>query len=220
MTTDAPSNAPSERTRLRRRHDRASYDKETIHAILDATMICHVGISIDGQPFVTPTIHWREGNRIYFHGSSKSRTFCHMMTDAPVCVSVSLLDGIVLARSGFNHSVNYRSVMLFGTARQVEDGAAKTKHLKTFIERMFPGRWEELRPVSAKEIKATKVVWMEIDEASAKLRTGGPNDNEDDYSQPVWAGVLPITTTTDKPEPCPRLMEGIAEPDYLRAFKA
>jgi len=210
---------PSERTRLHRRPKRGSYDKKTIHAILDAGMICHLGISIEGQPFVTPMIHWREGDRIYFHGSSKSRTLTHMATGAPVCVSLSLLDGIVLARSGFNHSVNFRSIMLFGTAHLIEDGETKEKHLQSFMDRLFPGRWQELRPVTPEELKATSVMWMEIDEASAKLRAGGPNDDEDDYSLPVWAGVLPISTVIGKPEPCSRLPEGINEPEYLGALK-
>ena len=211
--------APSKLTKLRRAHNRGRYDKETIYTILDAGVVCHVGFSIEGQPFVTPMNHWREGNRIYFHGSSANRTLSHLASGAKVCLTVTHLDGIVLARSGFCHSVNFRSAMLFGAATEVVEPEAKERHLKAFMDRLFPGRWETLRPIKDKELKATKIVWIEIDEASAKVRAGKPNDDEEDYNLPVWAGVLPINTVIGEPEPCSRLDQSVAQPEYLRDFK-
>jgi uncharacterized protein len=212
------STAPSERTQVRRAHNRGRYDKETIHAILDAAIICHVGISIDDQPVVTPMVHWREGNRVYLHGSSANRTLTHMAGGAPVCLTVSLLDGVVLGRSGFSHSVNFRSVMLYGAAHEVTDGTEKEVRLKAFMDNLFPGRWEELRPVKAKEIKATKVIWMTIDEASAKVREGLPNDKKADLATPVWAGTLPVEAVIGRALVCPRMDDSIAEPDYIGKF--
>jgi nitroimidazol reductase NimA-like FMN-containing flavoprotein (pyridoxamine 5'-phosphate oxidase superfamily) len=210
---------PTDRTRLRRLPKRGHYDKDTIYGILDAGMIGHIGYVIDGQPFVTPTIYWREGNSVYWHGSWASRMLRQQAAGTPVCLTVSHLDGIVLARSGFHHSVNYRSVMLLGTPEEVEGSAKKLAHMRVFVDRLFPGRWDELRAVSTKELKATKVMRMEIDEASAKIRTGPPADDEQDYELPIWAGVLPLRTVVGAPEACPRLQQGIARPGYLNAFK-
>ena len=208
--------SPTERTRLRRLHERGRFDKESLHAILDAGLLCHVGYVVDGAPVVTPTLYWREGDRVYWHGSSASHMLRHQAGGAPVCLTVSHLDGIVLARSGFHHSINYRSVMLFGNARQVTGAAAKERHLKTFMEQLYPGRWDQLRPLTAQEIKATKLLGMDIDEASAKIRTGPPIDDEEDYALPIWAGVVPVRRVIGEPVPDPRLKAGVAEPDHLR----
>ncbi len=211
--------APSERSRVRRAGERGRYDKETLYGILDAGLLCHVGYVIDGAPYVTPTTYWREGDHVYWHGSSASRMMRAQAEGVPVCLTVSHLDGLVLARSGFHHSVNYRSVMLFGSARAVEGAADKEARLEAFMERLFPGRWADLRPATEQEMKGTTIVSMPIDEASAKIRTGPPKDDEPDHALPVWAGVLPVETVIGEPEPCPRLAEGIAMPDGLRKVR-
>ena len=209
----------TKKTKVKRLFKRAAYDKETVHAILDAALLCHVGYVIDGQPFVTPTIHWREGERIYWHGSAASQALRVQKTGVPVCVTVSLLDGLVLARSGFHHSVNYRSVMAFGTASAVEDPAAKEHHLDLLIERIAPGRIKEIRPVTKQELKGTTLVGMDLDEVVAKVRTGPPVDDEPDYDLDVWAGVLPIHQVTGAPIRDPKLKKGIRAPKYLKDFK-
>jgi hypothetical protein len=208
----------TERTRLRRLHDRGHYDRDTVHSILDATPFCHVGYVIDGKPAVTPTFHWREGDRVYWHGSSASRAL-RASEGSEVCLTVSLLDGLVLARSGFHHSANYRSVMIFGEATRTTDPEAKLERLKNFIEGLYPGRWDSLRPVTAQELKATAVLSLPIDEASAKIRTGQPVDDEADYSLPIWAGVLPVRYAVGNPEPDPRNSDGVTEPPGLRDTK-
>jgi uncharacterized protein len=206
--------APTERTRLRRRHERGSHELETIHAILDATPLCHVGYLIDGKPAVTPTFQWREGDTVYWHGSSASRAL-RAADGMDVCLCVSLLDGWVLARSAFHHSANYRSVMLFGRAARVPE-AARAGKLRAFIEGLFPGRWDELRPVTPQELKATTLLALPIAEASAKVRSGGPVDAEEDASWPVWAGVLPVAAALGHAEADPGNPAGVAEPSYLR----
>ncbi|HLI10605.1 MAG TPA: pyridoxamine 5'-phosphate oxidase family protein [Alphaproteobacteria bacterium] len=211
--------APTAKTRVKRLPKRGHYDRETVYAILDAGMICHVGYVIDGEPYVTPTSYWRHGNKVYWHGSSASRMLRTLETGAPVCLTVTHLDGIVLARSGFHHSINYRSVMAFGMAMLVEDKTEKLASLEDFVERLFPGRWAELRPVTDQELKATTVVGMELDEVSAKVRTGPPLDDEPDYALPCWAGVLPIRQMSEALVPDPRLTPGIAVPDYLKGWK-
>ncbi|MGI9413478.1 MAG: pyridoxamine 5'-phosphate oxidase family protein [Hyphomicrobiales bacterium] len=210
-------NAPSEKTRLRRLHERGAYDRETIDAILDAGALCHVGYVVDGSPYVTPTLYWREGDRVYWHGSSASRML-RKTVGADVCLTVTHMDGFVMARSGFHHSANFRSVMIFGTAGKVEDAGEKLARMETFIEQMFPGRWAQLRPVTDQELKATTVLSIPIDEASAKVRSGQPVDDEEDYALPVWAGVVPITVSLGAPEPCPRLAEGTPVPGHLTHF--
>ena len=207
--------ARTARTRVRRLPKCGHYDRDTVHAVLDAGVLCHVGYVIDDQPYVTPTCHWRHGDRLYWHGSSASRMLRHLKQGVPACVTVTHLDGFVLARSGFHHSVNYRSVMALGRARLVPD-EEKLEALEGFVERLFPGRWAELRPPTVQEIKATTVLWLDLDEVSAKIRTGPPIDDEADYALPVWAGVLPISSVGGMPEPDPRLAPGIALPDYLR----
>ena len=209
--------APSERTRLRRLHERGAHDRETIDAILDAGVLCHVGYVIDGSPHVTPTLYWREGDRVYWHGSSAS-AMLRKSVGAEVCLSVTHMDGFVMARSGFHHSVNFRSVMIFGTAEKVEDPGDKLAGLEAFVEHLFPGRWPSLRPVTDQELKATTVLSMPIEEASAKIRTGPPVDDEEDYALPVWAGVVPLGVSPGTPRPCPRLADGTPVPGHLTHF--
>ncbi|MEM8811662.1 MAG: pyridoxamine 5'-phosphate oxidase family protein [Pseudomonadota bacterium] len=211
------SNAPSERTRLRRVHERGSYGRDSLHAVLDATPLCHVGYTIDGLPHVTPTLQWRDGDRVYWHGSSASRAL-RESTGTDVCLSVAVLDGLVLARSAFHHSANYRSVTVFGKARKLLDPAEKTKALRRFVDLLFPDRWDTLRAMTDQEVKATTVLWMPLDEASAKVRTGGPVDDKADYGLPIWAGVIPFRTETSRPIPDDRLQTGLTVPDHVRAY--
>ncbi len=215
-TLDFP---PNERTRVKRQHERACYDRETVHAILDAGLLCHVGYVIDGQPYVTPTAYWREGGRVYWHGSSASTMLRRIERGVPVCFTVALLDGLVLARSGFHSSINYRSLMAFGVAEKVEDEARKLNALEIFSERLTPGRWAELRPPNRQEIKATTVMSMHLDEVAAKVRRGPPTDDEADYAHPVWAGVVPVHTVICPPEDDPRLAAGTAQPGYLKTVR-
>lgn len=206
----------TERSRLRRLHQRGTHARADVHAILDAAPLCHVGYVIDGAPFVTPTLHWREGDRVYWHGSAASR-FLRQADGMPVCLTCSLMDGYVLARSAFNHSVNYRSAMVFGTARTVEGDSEKTEALRRFTEGLFPGRWDTLRLMTAQELKATSVLWMDIEEATAKVRAAPPGDPED-AGVPVWAGVMPMRTTLGPAEPAPELPPGIGLPQPLAAL--
>jgi uncharacterized protein len=194
-----PDAAPTPRTRARRLHEKAAYDRAIIDAILDAMPVAHVGHIIDGVPVVTPTLQWREGDRIYWHGSSASRML-KRASGTQVCVTVTLTDGMVLARSGLEHSVNYRCVMVFGQADLVEGPKTKTAHLRTMMEQMFPGRWDQLRPITAQELKATRILSLPLTEASAKVSGGPPTDPPEDRSWPVWAGVLPIRLTMGAPE--------------------
>ncbi len=212
-----PDAAPSPRSRARRLHDKAAYDRATIDAILDAMPVAHVGHIVDGYPVVTPTLQWREGNRIYWHGSSASR-MQKRATGEQVCVTVTLTDGMVLARSGLEHSVNYRSVMVFGEAQPVEGAAEKEAHLRTMMEQMFPGRWDHLRPITAQELKATRILSLTLTEASAKISAGPPTDPPEDATWPVWAGVIPIRLIVGTPEPAPDLDPGLAVPDHVRAY--
>ncbi len=211
--------APSARMRVRRLPQRGHYDAKTIHAILDAGLVCHVGYVFEGQPYVTPTSYWRDGDRVYWHGSSASRMLRSLGAGPPACLAVTIVDGLVMARSGFNHSMNYRSVMVVGTARLVLDSDHKLKALRDFMERVAPGRWPELRPTTAQELKATTVLWMPLDEASAKIRTGDPIDAAEDYAQPCWAGVVPIRTVLGTPEPDRSLDPSIEMPAYLHTIR-
>jgi len=206
---------PTARTRIKRLPKRAQYDREAVHQVLDAGVICHVGYVIDEQPYVTPTLYWRHGERLYWHGSSASRMLRHLKQGVRACVTVSHFDGFVLARSGFHHSVNYRSVMALGAASLVPE-EDKLAVLEDFVERLLPGRWPELRPPTRQEIKATTVLWMNLEEVSAKIRSGQPIDDEEDYALPIWAGVLPIRTTVGAPQPDPRLNPGTPLPGYLQ----
>lgn len=206
----------SERVRVRRLHERARYDRATMDAILDATPLCHVGYSFDGRPVVTPTLQWREGDRVYWHGSSASRML-RACEGADVCLTVTLVEGLVLARSAFHHSMNYRSVMLFGRAEKVVE-ERKEAHLRVFLEALYPGRWDELRPIHAQELKATTVLSLAIDEASAKVRSGPPKDDEEDYALPIWAGVIPVETVLLPAEGDPRGLPGLSPPAVIAAF--
>jgi len=214
-----PDFEPTKRTRLKRLYYRGVYDRKTVYEILDAGLMCHVGYVIEGQPYVTPTAYWREGDHVYWHGSSASKMLRHVETGVPVCFTVALLDGLVLARSGFHSSINYRSVMAFGTAVKVSDEAYKLAALEAFVERLTPGRWADMRPVQKQELKATTVLSMKLDEVACKVRTGPPADDEEDYALDVWAGVVPIGYAPGAPEDDPRLKAGVARPDYLGKLK-
>ena len=214
-----PDYPVTDRSRLGRAPMRAHYDHETVHAVLDASPVCHVAYVVDGQPYATPTTHWRKGTALYWHGSAASRMI-QAVDGAPVCVTVSTLDGFVLARAPIHHSVNFRSVMAFGTPRRIDDAEAKEAALKDMMEYLFPGRWDEVRENYAQESKGTTVVRMEIEEASAKIRTGPPVDDEEDYALGCWAGVLPVETFYGEPQSDPRLNPGTETPSYdLRFWK-
>ncbi len=214
---ESPEELKTGRTRLRRRHDRGSYDRESVYAILDAMPLCHVGYIADGAPAVTPTLQWREGDTVYWHGSSASRAL-RASAGADVCLTVTHFDGFVLARSAFHHSANYRSVMIYGKATPVEEKDHKAHALKAFVDGLFPGRWDELRPVTEQEIKATTVLSMPIDEASAKVRTGPPGDDEADYALPIWAGLVPVGMNVGDPIPDPKNLDGVKLPESVRDF--
>jgi nitroimidazol reductase NimA-like FMN-containing flavoprotein (pyridoxamine 5'-phosphate oxidase superfamily) len=208
------------RTRVRRVPARGRYDRETIHAILDETLISHVGFAQDGEPVVIPMLHARIGERLYLHGSSASRLMRTLAGGAPVCATATLIDGLVLARSAFHHSVNYRSVVVFGTARLVEPETERLNAVELFTEKLVPGRWPEVRPPTRQELKGTKVLSLPLDEASAKVRTGPPIDEDEDYDLPVWAGVLPMRTVVGAPEPDARLEPGVEMPAHVARWRA
>jgi nitroimidazol reductase NimA-like FMN-containing flavoprotein (pyridoxamine 5'-phosphate oxidase superfamily) len=189
----------TERTRVRRLPKRASYDVDTIHAILDEALICHAGFAVEGKPVVIPTIHWRDGERLYVHGSQASHMLRNLRDGVDACVTVTLLDGLVMARSAFHHSMNYRSVVIFGTAVEVTDREEKLRALERLVEHIAPGRSLEVRPPNESELRQTMVLSLPISEASAKIRTGGPVDDEEDYALPVWAGVIPLALTRGEP---------------------
>ena len=205
----------TERTTVRRLPKRGAYDRQTIEAILDEAFICHVGFVVDGQPMVIPTIHARVDDSLYFHGSVASRMLRSLEQGVPVCVTVTLLDGLVLARSAFHHSMNYRSVVILGTATAVVDRDEKLRVLDALVEHVMKGRSADARPPSEAELNATMVLRLPIAEASAKIRTGPPIDDEEDYTLPVWAGVLPLELTPHEPVADPRLKPGVELPVYL-----
>jgi hypothetical protein len=206
----------TEKSRVKRLHEYGSYDREVAYGILDAAKLCHVAYVIDGEPYCTPTIHWREGDMIYWHGSSASRMLRKSVNNK-VCLTVTHLDGFVMARSAFNHSLNYRSVMLFGEATVVPDDQ-KAEKLKNMVDILYPGRWVNLREMKAQEVKATTILGMPIDEGSAKVTAGPPEDEDDDYELNIWAGVIPVTPQLGEIEPCPRLNEGVETPDHIFDF--
>jgi nitroimidazol reductase NimA-like FMN-containing flavoprotein (pyridoxamine 5'-phosphate oxidase superfamily) len=189
---------------------RGSHEREVIDAILDEALVAHVGFAVEHQPYVIPTLHARVDDTVYFHGSSASRTIRALAAGAPACMTVTLLDGLVLARSAVHHSVNYRSVVIFGTATAVQDMDERMAAIEAFTERLVPGRWQEVRPPTTKELKAIQVLTMPLDEASAKVRVGPPLDDEEDYALNAWAGVIPLRTLAGAPAPDPRLADGIA----------
>ena len=194
----AGSKPPSAFAQVRRLHKRGAYDAVTIHAILDAATHCHVAHVVDGRPVAIPTLHWRHGDRVYWHGSAASRMLATNAGGGEVCLTVTIIEGFVLARSGFNHSINYRSVACFGTPAEVTDPAAKSAALKHFMEHWLPGRWDTLRPPTRKELGATRVFSIPLTEASAKIREGGPHDPPNDVGWPTWAGVIPLVTRANR----------------------
>jgi nitroimidazol reductase NimA-like FMN-containing flavoprotein (pyridoxamine 5'-phosphate oxidase superfamily) len=208
----------TERSRIRREPHLGSYLRSDVYAVVDAAPLSHIGYVIDGAPFVTPTMHWRRGNRIYWHGSVGSR-FLRQIDGARACITCSLVDGYVLARSALNHAVNYRSAMLFGAAHVVEGLEEKAAALREFTEGLFPGRWDSLRPMTEKEVRATAVLWMDIEEATVKARSGPPSD-VDEADVPVWAGVIPLRTTLAESQPAPELPASIRLPEPLAALIA
>ena len=205
---------PSERTRVVREPHRGVYDRAATYQILDEGFICHVGFVVNGQPFVIPTGYGRAGDNLYIHGSAASRMLRNLEQGVPVCVTVTLLDGLVLARSIFNHSMNYRSVVVLGTAVAVEDRQEKLAALRALSEHILPGRWAEVRQPNERELKATLVMRLPITEFSAKVRQGAPIDDEEDYSFPTWAGVIPLQMVAGEPIDDPRLAAGREVPEY------
>jgi nitroimidazol reductase NimA-like FMN-containing flavoprotein (pyridoxamine 5'-phosphate oxidase superfamily) len=214
---DGQSYHPSARTRVRRLPQRARYDRTAIHAILDASLLCHVGYVVDGQPFVTPTAFWREGETLFWHGSAASRMI-ESIDGAEVCVTVSHLDGLVLARSAFHHSVEYRSAILFGRARVVTDLAEKRIAARAFVERLYPGRNDGIRESSDNELKMLAFIAFDIAEAAAKVRSAGVVDDPPDYFLPAWAGVIPFTTTAGTAIPDGCLRPQIPVPQHVRDY--
>jgi uncharacterized protein len=210
---------PTERTQVKRLPKRGAYDRETVFKILDEAFVCHVGFVVDGQPFVIPTNFGRNGETLYLHGSAASRMLRTLSQGIPVCVTVTLTDGLVLARSAFHHSVNYRSVVVLGTARLVEDPAEKMEALRLFTEHIMKGRWDDIRWPTEQEMKGTTVLALPLEEVSAKVRTGGPIDDEEDYSLPVWAGVLPLPVVPAEPIPDARLKAGTDAPAYMKGYR-
>ena len=206
----------TERTRVRRISDRGHYDQDTIYPIIDEAMICHVGFIQNNNPVVIPTIHARLGNTLYIHGSGASRMLKVITNQNNICVTISLIDGIVLARSAFHHSMNYRSVVIFGSGRKIDDPEEKLNALKAVSEHLIPERWDDVRQPNQKELDATTVIAISLEEASAKVRTGPPSDDDDDYKLSVWAGVLPITLIKEELIPDPVLPDKIDIPNYLK----
>lgn len=218
--TQNPSYPVDDVNHARRRADRAGYDRATIHALLDTATLCHVSYVIDGQPYCTPTLFWREGDRLYWHGSSASRMLRNLSEGEPACLTVAHLDGLVLARCGFNHAVDYRSVMAFGHARRVDDAEEKLRALTMMVDRLYPGRAARLRAPHPQELHATSVIYMDIERASSKLRAKGVADEEEDYALPIYAETIPVLTVLGEPEPCPRLAPGVARPAGLDIYQA
>ncbi|MBA2624266.1 MAG: pyridoxamine 5'-phosphate oxidase family protein [Acidimicrobiia bacterium] len=220
MSDDAVPEAPSPRTTVRRKRDRADYDPTTVEAILDEGLVCHLGVVVDGAPVVIPTLHARSGRTLYLHGAPGNAALRTAATDgAQVCATVTLIDGLVLARSAFHHSANYRSAVVFGAARKVEDTEEKEAALAALVEHIVPGRDEGTRAPSAEELRSTLVIALPIEEASAKVRTGPPIDEPEDHDLGHWAGVLPLTVVPGEPQPDPLLPEGTAVPDHVRSWR-
>ena len=207
------------RSELRRLPKRGSHESKVIHEILDAAFLAHVGFCVEGQPFVVPTLYGRAGDKLYLHGSAASRMLKHLEAGVPACVNVTLVDGLVLARSAFHHSMNYRSVMAFGIAREITDPAAKVEALRTISEHVIKGRWKDVRGPTETELTATAVLEFEVEEASAKIRTGGPLDDEQDYALPIWAGVVPVEMKPRPPIADTRLTGNLEAPEYALHYR-
>jgi hypothetical protein len=210
---------PTERTQVKRLPKRGAYDRETVFKILDEAFVCHVGFVVEGQPYVIPTNFGRAGDTLYLHGSAASRMLRTLSEGIPVCVTVTLIDGLVLARSAFHHSANYRSVVALGTARLVSDPAEKMEALRLFTEHIMKGRWDDIRQPTEQELKGTTVLALPLEEVSAKIRTGGPIDDEEDYALPVWAGVLPLPVAPGAPIPDVRLNPRAEVPAYMKGYR-
>lgn len=209
----------TERSQVRRLPNRGSHELQTINNILDAGFLAHVGFCVDGQPFVIPTLYGREDEHLFLHGSAASRMLRTLEAGAPACVTVALVDGLVLARSAFHHSMNYRSVVAFGTCHLIRDTSEKIHALTTISEHLIRGRWKDVRPPNEKELKATSVLRFDITEASAKVRVGPPGDEEEDYALPVWAGVLPLRIAPGTPAPDARMEKATKVPEYVKSFR-
>jgi uncharacterized protein len=216
---DSPGQPPSERTTVRRMPHRGVYDRELINAILDEGLVCHLGFTADSQPYVLPTIYARDAERVLIHGSAASRMLRSLRSGSAVCATVTLLDGLVLARSAYHHSMNYRSVVILGTATEICERATKLAAMRLIVNHVVPGRWEEVRPPSEAEIRATMVLALPLNEVSAKVRTGPPIDDEEDYALATWAGVLPLSLDAHAPVADPRLSAGIHTPSYVRFYR-
>ena len=210
---------PTARTTIRRLPDRGRYDRATVEAILDEGLVCHVGFVDGGQPFVIPSAYARVGDRLVVHGSAASRMVKVLSAGAPACVTVTLLDGLVLARSGFHHSMNFRSVVVVGTATEITDPGEKRRALDAFVEHVVPGRVASVRPPSENELRGTRVVTLPLDECSAKVRTGPPEDDEADYALPVWAGELPLSLQSLVPAADPRLDPAVELPPHVSGWR-
>ena len=210
---------PNGRTRVVREPHRGVYDRESIYKILDQGLVCHVGFAVDGQPYVIPTMYARVGDAIYFHGSAASRMLRGVASGFPVCVTVTLVEGLVLARSVFNHSMNYQSVVALGTAVLVEVPGEKLEALRAFTEKILPGRWKDARQPNEKELKATSILRLPLTEVSAKMRTGPVEDDAEDYALRVWAGIVPLQLTAGAPVRDARCDAGIAVPPYVAQWR-
>jgi uncharacterized protein len=211
--------SPTERTRVVREPHRGAYDRATIDKILDEGFVCHIGFSMDGQPYAIPTLYARIGDNLYFHGSAASRMLRNLSGGIPVCLTVTLTDGFVLARSVFNHSMNYRSVVALGKATLVDDPGEKLQALHAFTEKIIAGRWADARQPSEKELKATSILCLPLTEVSAKIRSGPPEDDEPDYALPIWAGVIPVSLKTGTPIRDARCDATIRTPEYVSNYK-
>jgi nitroimidazol reductase NimA-like FMN-containing flavoprotein (pyridoxamine 5'-phosphate oxidase superfamily) len=210
--------APTEQTTLKRLPQRGSYDRELVYQILDEGFVCHVGFAVDGQPFVIPTAYGRVGDKLYIHGSAASRTLRGLSSGIPVCVTVTLVDGLVLARSAFHHSINYRSVVILGAATMVVAAEEKMTALRAFTEHVIPGRWDDVREPNEQELKGTSVLALPLVEVSAKVRTGPPKDDEEDMTALVWAGELPLRIMAGSLVDDPQLSAGIRPPAYVTRY--
>jgi nitroimidazol reductase NimA-like FMN-containing flavoprotein (pyridoxamine 5'-phosphate oxidase superfamily) len=209
----------TERTRLRRMPKRAEYDRAVVNEIIDQALFCHIGFVHNDAPFVIPTLHVRIDDALYVHGSAASRMLRTAAAGIPLCVTVTHFDALVLARSAFHHSVNYRSVVVLGSATEITDPSEKNHVLEALVEHIVPGRWRDARPPAPQELAATSVLRLPITEASAKVRPGGPLDDEEDYALPIWAGIIPLHTITGVPIADDRLSAGIELPPYLANYR-
>jgi nitroimidazol reductase NimA-like FMN-containing flavoprotein (pyridoxamine 5'-phosphate oxidase superfamily) len=219
IVLEQSSTLQSSRTTVKRLAKRADYDRNTVNAILDEALICHVGFVIDGSPVVIPTIHTRVGNTLYFHGSAASRMLRSLRDGIDACVTVTILDGLVMARSAFHHSMNYRSVVVLGRGREVVDVEEKLQVLDALVEHVCAGRVNDVRPPNETELRQTLVIALPLTEASAKIRVGPPIDDEEDYALPIWAGVIPFALTPSAPIDDARLAAGVARPEYATRYK-